>query len=133
MNDISTSLILQNNGVISRDELIEFLLEHKQVYPNINPLIVVSEEEIVSDEETQFVDVSNETIEYAPLRAVVVQAGKEDYPNVREDYNGESDFIQLVFDTNNNWYNDYKNMASSECMTQINHAKDRVIKYYDEK
>lgn len=133
MNDISKSVILQNNGVISRNELIEFLLKHKEVYPDNDVMICISENELDSTDYNKF-NFARQDLgggNYAALTSAAVISENQNYPEYDDNYNGESDFIQLSFSVKNSWYDAFHEKASSDKITRINHCTDEIIEYFD--
>lgn len=130
MNDISKSVILKNNGCISRNELIEFLLKHKEAYPDNDVMICVSENELntaTDYNEFDFACQDQGGCCYGALTSVAVISEDQDYPDYDDNYNGESDFIQLSFSVKNSWYDDFHEKASSDKITRINHCTDEII------
>lgn len=133
MNDISKSVILQNNGVISRNELIEFLLKHKEAYPDNDVMICISENELDSTDYNKF-DFARQNLGgacYAALTSAAVISEDQNYPYYDDNYNGETDFIQLSFSVKNSWYDMLHEKASSDKITRINHCTEEIIEYFN--
>lgn len=133
MNDISKSVILKKDGVISRDELIEFLLKHKEAYPDHDVMVCISEDELdtfTDDNEFNYVCQDLGEYCYAGLTSAAVTSEDQNYPDYDDNYNGETDFIQLSFSLKNIYYDEFYKKASSDKITRINHCTGEIIEYF---
>lgn len=125
-NEISVTCFLKKESPITRDELIEILLEHKRIYPNYNPNIVLNSKIINIDIDFEAID--DEFHEwYAPLNGVCIEPNIREYPDIPENYDGSKDIIELSFTTSDSWFNTFENKVKEKGITKINHCTDKII------